>query len=235
MVREFGFETDNGTSMSYGLRFLEYPVFVFGTENIKFINIPGRADPLTNRTGTYSNTIIKNKLEFVSREKAENCMHALQIESWLKKIKTVKYSDLESYFFKVKKVKVETERKYGFYGVVNVEFECDPSIYLEDGKKEITMQGKPNLYNQYSPACPIYKITGEGMCTLTVNGKTMKANVGQNLTIDTENMLAYRQDGTLANTSVTGDYEDLYLKSGNNTISISPNFALKIIPNWRCL
>ena len=70
---------------------------------------------------------------------------------------------------------------------------------------------------------------------LTVNGKTMKATVGQNLTIDTERMLAYRTDGTLMNTSVTGDYEDLYLQAGENEISITSGFSLKIIPNWRCM
>ena len=70
------------------------------------------------------------------------------------------------------------------------------------------------------------------MCTLTVNGNEMTANVGQNLTIDTDLMIAYRQDGTLQNTAVTGDYEDLYLVPGDNVISITSGFDLKIIPNW---
>lgn len=59
------------------------------------------------------------------------------------------------------------------------------------------------------------------MCTLTVNGNTMTANVGQNLTIDTDRMIAYRSDGTLNNTQVTGNYEDMYLLNGENEISFS--------------
>ena len=70
------------------------------------------------------------------------------------------------------------------------------------------------------------------MCTLMVNGNEMTANVGQNLTIDTDLMMAYRQDGTLQNTAVTGDYEDLYLVPGDNVINITSGFDLKIIPNW---
>lgn len=90
------------------------------------------------------------------------------------------------------------------------------------------------LYNRYFLSHPVYKITGEGVCTLTVNGKTMVANVGQNLTIDTERKLSYRLDNTIMNTSVTGDYDDLYLLKGKNSIAITSGFRLKVIPNWRC-
>lgn len=73
------------------------------------------------------------------------------------------------------------------------------------------------------------------MCTLTVNGKTLTANVGQNITIDTERMIAYREDGTIMNTSVTGDYENAYLPHGKNEVFVSKGFSLKLQPRWRCL
>lgn len=63
----------------------------------------------------------------------------------------------------------------------------------------------------------------------------MVANIGQNLTIDTGRKLAYREDGTLSNTSVAGDYDDLILIEGRNKIKITDGFELKVIPNWRCL
>ena len=88
-------------------------------------------------------------------------------------------------------------------------------------------------YNPYDMSKPEYKITGEGLCALTVNGKTMKANVGQNLTINTELMLSYREDGAIMNSSVTGEYKDLYLKPGENRISVSSGFSITIKPNWR--
>lgn len=82
---------------------------------------------------------------------------------------------------------------------------------------------------------PVYKITGEGNCTLTINGHPVTANVAQNLTIDTDKMVAYREDGTLQNTSVTGDYEDMYLWPGQNAITLTEGFTLTVIPNWRRL
>lgn len=101
-----------------------------------------------------------------------------------------------------------------------------------DGTREYDI--KDVLWNQYLTCHPTYKITAEGMCTLTVNGNTMTANVGQNLTIDTDRMIAYRSDGTLNNTQVKGNYEDMYLLNGENEISFSGG-ELKVIPNWRCL
>ena len=69
---------------------------------------------------------------------------------------------------------------------------------------------------------------------LTVNGKTMTADVGQNITIDTDRELAYRKD-KLSNTAVSGKYDDLYLQAGENEITITEGCDLNIIPNWRCL
>ena len=113
-----------------------------------------------------------------------------------------------------------------------VNFICEGCQYSIEGQKEITAS---NLYNDGYITHPIYKVEGEGECTLTVNGKAVKANVGQNLTIDTDRMIAYRTDGTMQNTSLTGDYEDLYLIEGENKVSITSGFVLKIIPNWRYL
>ena len=82
---------------------------------------------------------------------------------------------------------------------------------------------------------PIYKIYGEGFCELVVNGKCMTSNVGQNLIIDTERKIAYREDGVLINTMVKGNYDELLLVEGENKISITAGFDFRIIPNWRCL
>lgn len=82
---------------------------------------------------------------------------------------------------------------------------------------------------------PVYEVRGTGECVLSVNGKEMTAIVQDNMIIDTDLMIARRLDKTVTNTAVTGWYEDLYLKPGENNISISDKFELKIIPRWRCL
>ena len=68
-----------------------------------------------------------------------------------------------------------------------------------------------------------------------MNGNVFTADVGQNVTIDTDRMIAYREDGELVNTSVTGDYEVLYLQHGKNTLSATSGFTVQVIPGWRRL
>lgn len=97
------------------------------------------------------------------------------------------------------------------------------------------MESEEAEQNPYLLCKPVYYVQGEGLCVINVNGKDMEANVSGNLIIDTERMLAYREDGTLGNTKITGEYEDLYLKPGRNRISVSPGFILQVKPNWRCL
>ena len=145
------------------------------------------------------------------------------------------FSENKNFFYKVKRVWFEDSTRISMEtGQFTAVFLCEGYVYLLAGQDEHASADVKN--NPYDLCEPIYKITGNGSCTLTVNGKIMKATVGQNLTIDTERMLAYREsDGKLLNTSVTGDYEDLYLKPGNNTISVTSGFTLKVIPNWRCL
>ena len=52
--------------------------------------------------------------------------------------------------------------------------------------------------------------------------------------IDTGLKLCYTALKETANRRLTGYYEDLYLKEGENTFSVSPGFTVKIKPNWRC-
>ena len=59
--------------------------------------------------------------------------------------------------------------------------------------------------------------------------------VADKVVIDTDRMLAYRQDGSMQNTDAAGDYEDLYLQHGTNTLSVSMGFEAYIKPKWRVL
>ena len=63
-MRKFGFDNEYGTSFDYGIHFLSFPVFQYGQEVVNDIEVSNRAGTLTERTGTYSNTVITNELEF---------------------------------------------------------------------------------------------------------------------------------------------------------------------------
>jgi len=109
----------------------------------------------------------------------------------------------------------------------------DGLSYLESGKQEYSID--TSLFNQGIVSKPQYVILGEGMCTVNVNGVKTIVNVSNNVIIDTEKMVAYRADGKLQNTAISGDYENLYLQPGENIISVTNGFKCKVIPNWRCI
>lgn len=199
-------------------------------------NIAGRDGALFSNDGFYDDIIIYVELNFMT-EKPEWNTRTRQIKEWLlnrRGNKRLLFSDDSSVFFKVKNVSIgEIQRTSDRIGVLTPMFTCEPYTYILAGQNQYDASAVER--NPYMTSHPIYQITGEGMCTLTVNGNEMAANVGQNLTIDTDLMIAYRQDGTLQNTAITGDYEDLYLLPGDNVITITSGFDLKIIPNWRTL
>ncbi|WP_368244091.1 distal tail protein Dit [Clostridium tertium] len=155
------------------------------------------------------------------------------IKSWLlgKVNNKLKFSDDLEVFYKVNKVTIDTpERLMKKIGKFNVTFTCEPYVYIDEGERELNSI----LYNNYLIARPIYRIVGEGYLNININNKTVKANVGQELIIDTDKGLCYRQ-GIVNNVALTGKYEDMYLKEGNNTFSWNNGFKIYILPNWRCL
>lgn len=195
--------------------------------------IPGLGT-VYRETGEYEPTEIPVKMNYIGDE-LKWADRWRKIQKWFAAENGIlRFSDDAGYFFKIAYVELdENERPSARTGRFNATFVTRDGLYYPNyGQRE----HKPDeiVWNPYEKSKPIFKITGEGLCTLSVNGNQMTANVGQNLTIDTERMLAYRQDGILQNTSVTGDYENLYLPAGNIEISITQGFDLVVIPNWRC-
>ena len=193
--------------------------------------IPGRDGVLVETDGCYGTITIP--VEFNYLVPPEKWMDAYRkAKRWLTGSGWLVLEDDQDYMYKVLYVKItDTERTSRRIGNFTAEFTCDPYAYLVSGQQEHSVTDV--LYNPYMLSHPVYKITGEGVCALTVNGNTMSANVGQNITIDTELMIAYREDGTMQNTEVTGDYEKLYLQEGENTITVTSGFEVTVQPNWR--
>lgn len=235
-MRQFGFDNENGTSFSHGLRFLEFPEIKYGSEIIKTVQIYGRKEQLIERTGMYTDTVITNKLEFNSRDPLDYQKKIRSIRQWILSTRKLTYTDMEDSYFLVKKTEISDEtRMYGIYGVITVVFTCSPSLFLHEGDYEIKLSsGKHELFNAYSMAQPLYQIFGNGTCVLTINGKQVNVDVKGSVTLDTELMIAYTAD-VMKNASVTGEYKNMVLNPGENTIFISPGFSVDITPKWRIL
>lgn len=200
----------------------------------KIIAIPGRDGTLVESDGTYEDIDIPVDMNFIVDEEVWGAKYR-KVKQWLLSGgNTLIFSDDAAVFYKVKDVNIEgMERAVKCGGKFTTHFLCEPHAYMLEGLREYSISEINQ--NPYLMSKPIYKIKGEGICTISVNGKTVKANVGQNLTIDTELMIAYREDGTMNNTAITGDYESLYLPEGDLSVTATSGFDVKIIPNWRCL
>lgn len=201
----------------------------------KTVDIPGMDGTLILLEGGYESTEIKVDFNFIGDSDRWDERFGLA-KKWLsKRGGLLRFGCDPEHYYKILKVEVDdgkrtTERVGNFTATFLTK---DGLRYLESGLGE--MPASDVVDNPYEIAYPIYKITGEGECTLVVNDGKMVANIGQNLTIDTGRKLAYREDGTLSNTSVTGDYDNLILIEGRNKIEITDGFELKVIPNWRRL
>lgn len=214
--------------------FETFPQIKMGQEALEKKTIPGRGN-VWLRTGTFSDTEISMVLDVNVTGKSDGLMDAYtNVRRRLKACSEISFCDESDYFYKVKNTEIDKLNKYAeTAGDFSVKMLCEAGIFRKDGKREY--EAADVTVNPYDDSHPVYIINGEGLCTLNVNGKTMTANVGQNICIDTDKMIAYRTDGDIQNTAVSGKYSDLYLIHGTNTITITQGFTLKVIPNWRCM
>ncbi len=181
----------------------------------------------------YDDIPIPVSFNFNSKKPSEWDKDYRNIKSWLlgKVNKKLKFSDDLEVFYKVNKVEINTpERVVKTIGRFTATFTCDPYTYIEDEEMEL-----PNiLYNNYEISQPNYRIVGNGELIIKINGKDIKVNVGQEVLIDTERGLTFRE-GDRNNVSLTGLYKDLYLQKGENTFEYTGDFKVYITPNRRCL
>ena len=202
--------------------------------NMEEVKLSGRDGTIYKFNGTYAATPIKIPFNYIGVVDRWNDRWRMA-KQWLseRNAKLI-ISDDADFLYKITYVELDdnertSERIGNFTAIFHT---LDGLQYSVDGAMEYDIEDV--CWNPYIECHPTYKIAAEGMCTLKINGKTMTANVGQNLTIDTDRMIAYREDGTLNNTKVSGNYEDMYLQPGNNKIEFYGG-NLKVIPNWRCL
>lgn len=227
----------NGESASnHGVYVVRQPDIPAPEKRVEYKDIKGRNGSVSITDDTYQDIEIEIELNYMSPKNEWERVYR-EVKKWLRVggTRELQFSDDRSFFRKVRGISIGTNTRTSFrIGTLKPVFRCDPFEYLCAGKEAITNYS--TIFNPYYTAAPTYKITGEGVCAITVNGKIVKANVGQNLTIDTDLMIAYRTDTkVLNNTAISGKYQDLYFLEGENTVSVTPGFKLEIIPNWRTL
>ena len=229
--------TYNGiTDKSVGCHAKKRPSVPAPQQRISVATVPGRDGSYYDASGCFEDISIQITFSFLERDKSQWASVYRAIKKWLLSGDNgdLKFSDDVGFHYRVRNVQITSaERLVWTIGEITAVFTCDGYTYLDSGDTAIALQA--NLQNDYSLSKPIYMISGNGECTLTVNGHSMVATVGGNLTIDTERMLAMQDGSTWVNTTVSGDYEDLWLKPGMNYLSATSGFTVTLKPQWRCV
>lgn len=104
-----------------------------------------------------------------------------------------------------------------FYISPNVAIDLSLSVsVLDNDFDSVTLQNMGNTFSR-----PTINLVGSGTIDLLINGNqvlTLSLGEQESITIDSAGMNAYSGD-LLMNRSVTGDYSDVVLQAGSNTLS----------------
>lgn len=229
MLRTYQIEYNGFTPENFGAFLPDYPQISSAKRQYETITVPNMDGNLITTDDYYDNITINCTIALVHKK----LLYKLDdMRRWLRGTGRLKLSDLQDRYYEVLAVDTEDmERHLRRYGTFNAVFTCYPYAFLNSGAKAADYRELRR--NPYDMCKPTYIIRGNGDCTITVNGRRFKATVGQEITIDSRRMLAYKSRGTgLLNTSVAGDYEDLWIDNGDVAITVTQGFDLKIITNW---
>lgn len=222
---------NNETNLDVNLLIVDRPPKPAPEMEYEEVKVPG-GKTLYKEKG-YKDIEITIPFNFLSKNSFDWDKDFRRVKKWLlsKGNDKLKFADDSEVYYKVNKVTIDTpERVVKKLGRFDVIFTCEPYVYIDDEEIELNTV----LYNDYLVSKPIYRVVGEGELTLTINNKSIKANVGQELIIDTNKGLCYRE-GIVNNVALDGKYEDMYLLEGENTFSWNNGFEIYITSNLRCL
>ena len=222
---------NDSTNLDVDLLIIDRPSKPSPEMEYEEVKVPG-GKTLYREKG-YKDIDIPVSFNFLSKKPSDWDDDFRKSKKWLlsKVNSKLKFSDDFGVYYKVNKVTIDApERVLKVLGKFDVTFTCEPYVYVDSNEIELSTV----LYNDYLVSKPIYRIVGEGYLTLKINNKTIKANIGQELIIDTDKGLCYR-DGIINNVALEGKYEDMYLQECENKFSWTNGFKIYILPNWRCL
>lgn len=201
------------------------------------IKIPGRDASYYDTDYIYSDIVIPVDFSFLERDKSKWGEQYRKVKHWIlaQGDGELRFSDDEDVHYRVLSTAItSTERIARTIGVIKAEFVCEGYTYLNSGDAYVQLSA--TVDNDYDTCHPIYRIAGHGQCTLTVNDNAFVLDINGSVTVDSDKFYSYSSStGSFVNTSVTGDYQDLWLIPGQNTMTITSGFTCEFMPQWRCL
>lgn len=196
--------------------------------------LPGRDGSLISADQYSANAVITVDMALVADKGFTNNTSKYQIayrqvRQWLQGTGRLVIGDSPDSYYEVLKVTISTDdRTILRFGTMQVQFTVYPYEFLLSGDTGISAGSINNVGDE---ASPLYKISGNGSGTLSVHGNTLAYTVSGTLYIDTRRLIAY--DGSMVNrnSQISGDYEDIRLIHGTNSVSATVG-TLTIYPKW---
>lgn len=217
------------SSQDMGLMIVKMDLPSRAKQEIDTIKIPGRTQPLWNLKEEYSTTNIKVSCE------VSDTANVRDIFAWLNGRGKLIFSDESDKYYDVNVCKaISTSRISNELKSITFDFECMPFAYATSNDP-VTLNTPQTLAVGGSYPCePIYKIYGTGNINFIVNGEALEIkDVSEHITIDTNRLIAYKNDTVLVNKTV-GLYPMLGV--GDNSISWTGTVTkVEIIKNERWL
>lgn len=190
------------------------------------IKIPNRLVPILQRASSLD--LLSISIDVF------NCSDNLyNIYSCLSGYGTLITSLDDTKYYKCWVSQLQPNKIFNFYNEISINFNALPFAYvIEDTPTVLSSGGSINVKGSiYSE--PIIKIYGSGNGTITVNGVTTSVYVDGYLTLDSERLLAYK-DNTVYLNQMAGEFPRFQV--GNNSISFSGGISsIEIFKNERWL
>jgi phage-related protein len=118
-------------------------------------------------------------------------------------------------------------------GRATLRFTCRPERFLVIGETPVNVNNGDTINNptRFESKPLIHIEASSKTIGVTINGKTITANVTDYINIDCEKMNAYRLASENKNADISGDFPTI--ASGSNTITITGTYTkVTIKPNW---
>lgn len=228
---------DNKSNLDLEIEVVKRPIIPMPTRKYKVIDIEGHDGSYYEDKEIYENITFLIEFNFVEDNLNNIRNRVRKIKRWIENAKDNKLvlSDNKGYYYNVCKAEMG-EVNYGeIYEIqsFNISFTVEPYQYLSDNQE---LQLSTIMYNNWDVCQPIYRIVGNGICILNINGIIINCTINGQLIIDTQFDKILNSDRTLAigKTDIK-KMQNLYLKEEENTFSWSSGFTIYIIPNWRSL
>ncbi|MGL4617096.1 MAG: distal tail protein Dit [Mycoplasmoidaceae bacterium] len=231
-IKKFYLIFNNRKNTDLNLDIIQRPNFPTLTKKYEVHQVTGRNGGLYEFLG-YEDRTIEVEFNLLNKNSINN--HIRIIRKWLDRIEDNKlaFSDDKQYFFKVKHIEYENiERELNILGKFKVTFICDSFSYDFNSQKETEIINNSIIFNYGDfKAKPILKFLGNGAVKLNINDSIINLNVGQEIILNSQLELCYRNNFEMQNSQMKGNFP--ILKLGNNSISWIGNITKAIIiPNF---